>query len=113
MSSSGDISSTNITSVDKQAIYLQRNSSLAVWNNVNIDRTEDTSSTDIMVSAPGELSLNDSTITVGNIDCEDIISKVQLDQSLSTNLDSKCNGYQNINNDQCISYVLLELIPKT
>ena len=71
---------------------------MAVWNNVNIDRTEDTSSTDIMVSAPGELSLNDSSIIVGNVGCKDIISKVQLDQSLSTNLDSQCNGYQNLIN---------------
>ena len=94
LNSSGDISTTNITSVDTQAIYLQHNSSLAVWNNVNIDRTDDTSSSDIRVSAPGELLLNESSVIVGNVDCEDIISKVQLDQSLSTNLDSKCNGYE-------------------
>ncbi len=96
LSSSGEISSTNITSVDRQAIYLQHNSSLAVWNNVNIDRTDDTSSPDIRVSAPGELLLNESSVIVGNVDCEDIISKVQLHQSLNTNLDSKCNGYQNL-----------------
>ena len=63
---------------------------------LTIDRTNDTSSADIRVSAPGELSLNDSSISVGNVGCEDIISKVQLDQSLNTNLDSKCNGYQNL-----------------
>ena len=96
LSSSGEISTTNITSVDRQAIYLQHNSSLAVWNNVNIDRTDDTSSPDIRVSAPGELLLNESSVIVGNVDCEDIISKVQLHQSLNTNLDSKCNGYQNL-----------------
>ena len=96
LNSSGDISTTNITSIDRQAIYLQHNSSLAVWNNVNIDRTDDTFSSDIRVSAPGELLLNESSVIVGNVDCEDIISKVQLDQSLSTNLDSKCNGYQNL-----------------
>jgi len=94
LGSSGDISSTNITSVDTKAVYMQRNSSLAVWSNVTIDRTDDTSSADIRVSAPGELSLNDSTITVGNVGCEDIISKVDLEQSLTTNLDNKCNGYK-------------------
>ena len=36
LNSSGDISTTNITSVDRQAIYLQHNSSLSVWNSVNI-----------------------------------------------------------------------------
>ncbi len=77
LNSSGDISTTNITSVDTQAIYLQHNSSLAVWNNVKIDRTDDTSSSDIRVSAPGELLLNESSVIVGNVDCEDIISKVQ------------------------------------
>ena len=48
------------------------------------------------MSAPGELLLNESSVIIGNIDCEDIISKVQLEQSLSTNLDSQCNGYQNL-----------------
>ena len=117
LSSSGEISSTNITSVDRQAIYLQHNSSLAVWNNVNIDRTDDTSSPDIRVSAPGELLLNESSVIVGNVDCEDIISKVQLHQSLSTNLDSKCNGYKNllpefrtINSGNCETYGYRNLI---
>ena len=117
LNSSGDISTTNITSVDTQAIYLQHNSSLAVWNNVNIDRTDDTSSPDIRVSAPGELLLNESSVIVGNVDCEDIISKVQLDQSLSTNLDSKCNGYKNllpefrsINSGNCETYGYRNLI---
>ncbi|MBP43411.1 MAG: hypothetical protein CL925_03320 [Deltaproteobacteria bacterium] len=96
LNSSGQISTTNITSVDKTAVYMQHNSSLQVWSNVTIDRTNDTSSGDIRVSAPGELSLNDSTITVGNVDCEDIISKVDLEQSLSASLGSKCNGYQNL-----------------
>ena len=67
LSSSGVISSTNIISVDTKAVYMQRNSSLAVWSNVTIDRTDDDSSADIRVSAPGDLSLNDSTISVGNV----------------------------------------------
>jgi len=85
-----------ITSVDRNAISIDKNSSVGIKNNVNISRTDDSSNTEIYLDPTSALSINGDSITIGDVGCEGITSYVKNDGNTSVNISSTCNGYQNL-----------------
>jgi hypothetical protein len=95
VNSSAVISDTvQITSVDRNAIEIERNSSVELNSNVLVSRT-DNSDRDIFVGPTSLLNINGSSISLGSVGCGGITAYVQNDGN-SASIDSTCNGYENL-----------------
>jgi hypothetical protein len=88
------LDTVQITSVDRNAISIDENSSVELNSNVLVSRT-DNSGSDIFVGPTSSLNINGSDINLGSVGCGEITAYVQNDGN-SASIDSTCNGYENL-----------------